>query len=88
MAPQGGLSNEQTPLLGGDDRDGGSYSDDLDGEPQPCKEVPPQVCVRLYPVSVMLCCQADRVCIACYHCGSHVTMSHRYILILYLKRFM
>lgn len=49
MAPQGGLSNEQTPLLGGVHLDGTNHSEDIDEEPQPCKEVPPRVCVSRFP---------------------------------------
>lgn len=44
----GGRSEEQAPLLGGREgsQDGSYDDDDVYGDPQPCKEVPPQVCVR------------------------------------------
>jgi len=45
MAPQGGRSEEQTPLLGGNPQGSTDDDDDLYAEPQPCKEVPPQICV-------------------------------------------
>lgn len=50
MAPQGGRSEEQTPLLAGQRNGQTDNDEDLYDEPQPCKEVPPQVAVSLCTV--------------------------------------